>query len=160
LLAACQSVGAGAAPAARLDQGIGEPSGQPGAMFQRIKGAWSYAQSCGWQHSASLDFMTESEGIVHGDWADGTQVRGESGKFIGTWRGDKLFLRFCRIDVYDDDPEACPNYSVERAYATRRGQKVFWYRNGGSAGYWKYLELHPFVEGGSNPVDDDCSEGD
>ena len=56
-------------------------------------------------------------------------MRGESGEFHGRWRGNKLFLRFCRIDIYDDDPEECPNYGVESAYVTRRGQEVFWYRS-------------------------------
>lgn len=168
LLVACQSAGAGttgeahaAAPrsSSTAQSGRDRPdSGERDHAFERIKGSWAYGQSCGWQHSASLEFLTESEGIVHGTWADGTRVRGESGELLGTWRDGKLFLRFCRIDVDDTDPQACPNYGAEDAYVVRSDRKVVWYRSGGGADYWKYLELHPYTEGTPIPVDDDCGE--
>lgn len=163
LLAACQSVDDGPASAAGTSRGVGVPSEKPSAEFQHIKGSWSYSVQCGWGgwgHSASLVFLSESGGIVHGTWGDSNSLRGESGEFQGRWRGNKLFLRFCRIDIYDDDPEECPNYGVESAYVTRHGQEVFWYRSGGGADYSKYVELRPFVEGGNDLVDDSCEEED
>jgi hypothetical protein len=163
VLVACQSVGDGSASDARASRRVDVPPEKPSAAFLRIEGSWSYSVQCGWGgwgHSASLDFLSESGGIVHGRWSDSNSLRGEAGEFQGRWRGNKLFLRFCRIDVYDDDPEECPNYGVENAYVARHGQEVLWYRSGGGADYSKYVELRPFVERGNDPVDESCDEED
>ncbi|HVI57841.1 MAG TPA: hypothetical protein VM619_03060 [Luteimonas sp.] len=145
LLAACQSVGAGA-------------STRPQAEFDQFKGAWVYAQSCGWQHSAGFEFSSDDSGTITGMWAEGTQVRGESGKLTGELRDGKLFMRKCRIDVEDDDPAACPNFGDESDYVVREGDRLAWYQRFGTRGYLKSLELQRSVEGVEIRKDDDCEE--
>lgn len=119
-------------------------------------GRWAYAQSCGWQHSAELEFKATADG-VRGTWNDGTRVRGESGELRGTPRDGKLFVGFCR-DADGKAPDACPNFGPERAYVVRKDKRLMWYRNDGADGYRTYLTLHPVVAGAEIPTDDDCPD--
>ena len=119
-------------------------------------GRWAYAQSCGWQHSAELEFRSTAGGI-RGTWSDGTRVRGESGELRGTSRDGKLFLRFCR-DADGAGPDACPNFGAEQSYVARKGKQLMWYRSDGAAAYREYLTLHPVVDGAEIPSDDDCPD--
>jgi hypothetical protein len=162
VLVACQSVGGGPASAAGAPRD-GAPSEKPSAAFQRIKGSWSYSVQCGWGgwgHSANLDFLSESGGIVRGTWGDSNSLRGESGEFQGRWRDSKLFLRFCRIDVEDDDVQACPKYGAELAYVVQRGNRVDWYQSSGAMGYTKYIEMNRFVEGSHDEKNEECEGED
>jgi hypothetical protein len=91
---------------------------------------------------------------------DGNSQRGESGKLLGTWRDDKLFIRFCRADVEDEDAQACPKYGPELDYVVQRGDRVDWYQDAGSMGYTKYVEMQRSAEKGGSKVSKECKEGD
>jgi len=119
-------------------------------------GRWAYAQSCGWQHSAELEFKATADG-VRGTWSDGTRVGGDSGELRGTLRDGKLFVRFCR-DADGKAPDACPNFGPEQSYVARKDEQLTWYRSNGAAGYRDYLTLHPVVAGAEIPTDDDCPD--
>ena len=127
----------------------------PAAAFV---GRWAYVQSCGWQHSAELEFAAAPDGIG-GTWNDGTRVRGDSGELRGIPRDGKLFLRFCR-DADGKMSDACPNFGPEQSYVARKGEQLAWYRNHGADGYREYLSLHRVVAGAAIPTDDVCPEDD
>jgi hypothetical protein len=129
------------------------------AAAAAFAGRWAYAQSCGWQHSAELEFKTTAEG-VRGTWSDGTRVRGEAGELSGEYRDGKMFLRFCRDDVAESDPEACPDFRAEDAYVVREAGNLIWYRASGADSYRRYLELSPVIVGQDIPKDDRCPEED
>jgi hypothetical protein len=150
--ACAQSPGPVAAPPAST-------SAAETAAVAAFAGRWAYAQSCGWQHSAELELKTTAEGI-RGTWSDGTRVRGEAGELSGEYRDGKMFLRFCRDDVAENDPEACPNYRAENAYAVREAGNLIWYRASGADSYRRYLEMHPVIAGQDIPKDDHCPEED
>ncbi len=122
-------------------------------------GRWAYAQSCGWQHSAHLELRTTVDGI-RGTWSNGTRVRGEAGELSGEYRDGKMFLRFCREDVAESDPEACPDFRAEDAYVVREAENLIWYRASGADSYRRYLELSPVTAGQDIPKDDRCPEED
>lgn len=124
-----------------------------------VVGRWAYAQSCGWQHSAELELKTTAEGI-RGTWSDGTRIRGEAGELSGEYRDGKIFLRFCRDDVAESDPEACPDSRAEDAYVVREAGNLIWYRASGADSYRPYLELSPVIAGQDIPKDDRCPEED
>ena len=121
-------------------------------------GRWAYTQSCGLKHSAELELSAAVDGI-HGAWNDGTRIRGDSGELRGALRADKLWLSFCR-DMGTGDPEACPNFGPERAYATLDHGRLVWYRNYGTDGYREYLRLHRVIANAEIPTDDHCPEAD
>lgn len=148
--ACAQSPGPVAAPA---------PSSDSAKETAAFAGRWAYAQSCGWQHSAELEFKATADGI-RGTWSDGTRVRGEAGELSGEYRGGKLFLRFCRDDVAENDPGACPDFRAEDAYAVREAGNLIWYRASGANSYRRYLELHPVIAGQDIPKDNRCPEED
>lgn len=129
------------------------------AAAAAFAGRWAYAQSCGWQHSAHLELKTTAEGI-RGTWSDGTRVRGEAGELSGEYRNGKIFLRFCRDDVVESDPEACPDFRAEDAYVVREAGNLIWYRASGAGSYRRYLELSPVIVGQDIPKDDRCPEED
>lgn len=121
-------------------------------------GRWAYAQSCGWQHSAHLEFRTTADGI-RGAWSDGTRVGGESGELQGRLRDGKLFVRFCR-DAEGKAPGICPDFDIETSYVVRKDGQLVWYREYGADGYRQYLTLQPAIAGADVPTDDDCPDDD
>ena len=121
-------------------------------------GRWAYAQSCGWQHSAHLEFRATADGI-RGAWSDGTRVGGESGELQGRLRDGKLFVRFCR-EAEGKAPGICPDFDIEKSYFVRKDRQLVWYREYGADGYRPYLTLHSAVAGAEVPTDDDCPEDD
>ncbi len=134
------------------------PSPDSSTAAAAFAGRWAYAQSCGWQHSAELEFNATADGI-RGTWNDGTRVRGDSGELQGTLRDGKLFVRFCR-DAGGNASDACPNFGEEQSYVARKDERLTWYRSNGAGGYREYLTLHPAVAGADVPTDDDCPEDD
>ena len=128
------------------------------AAAATFAGRWAYVQSCGWQHSAHLEFKTTADGI-RGAWSDGTRVGGESGELQGRLRDGKLFVRFCR-EADGKAPGICPDFDIETSYVVRNDGQLVWYREYGADGYRPYLTLHPAVAGADVPTDDDCPEDD
>lgn len=149
--ACAQSPGLVAAPPAST-------STAENAAAAEFAGRWAYAQSCGWQHSAHLEFRATADGI-RGAWSDGTRVGGENGELQGRLRDGKLFVRFCR-EADGKAPGICPNFDIETSYVVRNDGQLVWYREYGADGYRPYLTLHPAVAGADVPTDDDCPEDD
>jgi hypothetical protein len=146
------------APAAAA---VGAAAARPSAAVRAFEGAWAYAQSCGWQHSANLEFSAAGQGRLQGRWADGTRVRGESGSLRANVRGDKAFLSFCRDPDEAGSADAdgiCPNYGPESAYVVRNGERLEWFRGSAKLGFRPYLRLHRVVAGQEIPKDDTCPE--
>lgn len=126
------------------------------AAAATFAGRWAYAQSCGWQHSAHLEFRATADGI-RGAWSDGTRVGGESGELQGRLRDGKLFVRFCR-EAEGKAPGICPDFDIEKSYFVRKDRQLVWYREYGADGYRPYLTLHSAVAGADVPTDDNCPE--
>lgn len=126
---------------------------------QAYVGTWRYVQTCGWQHSADLQFDTVADGI-RGHWSDGHRAGGQSGELRGESREGKVFLRFCRDDIAPGQADACPRFGAEAGYVVREGEALAWYRSSGAAGDQPYLRLHRVVEGRDVPVDDRCPDQD
>ncbi len=126
-------------------------------LGQSLSGSWAYAQSCGWQHSASLELQPAPDGGMRGQWSDGTRVTGESGELKGDIRNGKLLLRFCRSDVEKNHPGACPIFGAQTAYVVRSGDKLLWYRQSAKNSR-RYLTLHRVIEGKEIPKDDRCPD--
>lgn len=143
-------------PVAATAPASGSPAETPAATT--FSGRWAYAQSCGWQHSAHLEFRATAEGI-RGAWSDGTRVGGESGELQGRLRDGRLFVRFCR-EAEGTAPGICPDFDIEKSYVARKDGQLVWYREYGADGYRPYLTLHPAVAGADVPTDDDCPEDD
>ncbi len=155
VLALCMASACAQFPGPAAATSSGAAAKETAAFF----GRWAYAQSCGWQHSAHLELKTTAEGI-RGTWSDGTRVRGEAGELSGEYRDGKIFLRFCRDDVAESDPEACPDFRAEDAYVVREAGNLIWYRASGADSYRRYLELSPVIAGQDIPKDDHCPEED
>ena len=153
--ACAQSPGPVAAPPASTSTSTSPAEDAAAAAFA---GRWAYAQSCGWQHSAHLEFRATADGI-RGAWSDGTRVGGENGELQGRLRDGKLFVRFCR-EADGKAPGICPNFDIETSYVVRNDGQLVWYREYGADGYRPYLTLHPAVAGADVPTDDDCPEDD
>ena len=132
------------------------PASHPAKGATAFAGRWAYVQSCGWQHSAELEFETTADGI-RGTWNDGTRVRGESGELRGSLRDGRVFVRFCR-EADGKGADVCPDFGPEQAYVVRKDERLIWYRSDGAAAYRKYLTLHPVVAGAEIPTDDDCPD--
>ena len=132
------------------------PSPDSAKATATFAGRWAYAQSCGWQHSAHLEFRATADGI-RGAWSDGTRVGGESGELKGRLRDGKLFVRFCR-EAEGKAPGICPDFDIEKSYVVRKDRQLVWYREYGADGYRPYLTLHSAVAGAEVPTDDNCPE--
>lgn len=121
-----------------------------------FEGSWTYVQSCGWQHAATLE-LKQTGRQVTGSWSDGHRVSGDDGLLRGDVRENRLWVQFCSEGAQADAASRCPNFGSEFAYLVRSGAALEWYRKFGSE-YKKYLVLHRVIEGEDVPVDDDCPE--
>ncbi|MDO5690936.1 MAG: hypothetical protein Q4G70_00440 [Pseudomonadota bacterium] len=118
-----------------------------------FEGRWSYSQSCGWRHAASLH-LTQKGPNVSGIWSDGHRAAGWGGELKGQIKNDKLFVQFCDDDESGDKEYICPNFEPESTdHFIIKSGKLVWYRGGE-----KYITLHKEVKNRPVPQDNNCSE--
>lgn len=129
------------------------------ATDSKFRGNWSYKQTCGRQHSASIHFI-EKGSEVSGDWEDGS-AKGQysEGQLKGNIKGEKLFVSYCSIDE-NSGHSICPSYDAkETDYFIRKGETIIWFRMTGKRQenkFKKYITLYPEVNGKPSIIDRQC----
>ena len=102
-------------------------------------GDWSYAEQCGWQHTAGLE-LVESNGDVRGRWHDGDgRGVGQAGHVEGRVRGNRLEARFCTL-APEGAVDACPEFGAWTDYFVLKDGSLEWFQRVGSD-YERYLTL-------------------
>lgn len=137
-----------------LGQGLAFAHAVGAAEAQDFVGTWKYKQSCGYQHSVTLD-LSRAGNAVTGDWTDGTRLDGSDGSLKGRFRDGKLYVRYCGGDEHAGYP-VCPAYEAEESgYLVRRGNDLVWYRKSGG-NFEQYVVLHRDMKGKQLQLDTDC----
>ena len=129
-----------------------------GGPFQ---GDWSYEQTCGWQHIASVH-LSQNGKRVEGTWSDGSaRASGSDGKLKGTVMNGRLYVRYCGGDE-SSGFSVCPAYdAVSSDYFVREGDDLAWYqmiRKENEKKFRRYMLLHPAVNGYPLVKDDHCHD--
>lgn len=139
-----------------------KPRSKDGTSYQSFEGQWSYATKCDSGHYVGITLNHADNGSVIGDWDDGSNVRGWSGKLKGTVRGDRLYVRYCSLSAEDNYYKVCPDYEEESDYFTRHGNQLIWNQKSGnkSSGYSfsKYVVLSRNRYGAQPQYDNYCSK--
>ena len=104
-----------------------------------FSGDWSYAERCGWQHTAGIE-LAESNGDVRGSWHDGDgRGMGQAGHVEGRVRDNRLEARFCTL-APEGAVVACPEFGAWTDYFVLKDGSLEWFQRVGSD-YERYLTL-------------------
>ena len=140
-----------------------KPYSEEGTSYQSFEGEWSYATNCNFGHYVGITLNSTTDGSVIGDWDDGSNVHGWSGKLMGTVRGDRLYVRYCSLSIEDNYYKVCPDYEEESDYFARHGDQLVWNKKSGSkASGYKFSEYVVLSRSrqGVQPQHDNCCRKD
>jgi len=156
------SIQSNKANALRKTQHNVKPHSEGGTSYQSFEGQWSYATNCNFGHYVGITLNRTTDGGVIGDWDDGSNLRGWSGKLKGTVRGDKLYVRYCSLSIEDNYYKMCPDYEEESDYFARHGDHLVWNKRSGSkaSGYKfsEYVVLSRSRQGTQPQYDNYCGK--